>query len=1512
MALGQVAARISGDEYQALAFWYYASQLLNDESHVEKVIFEHDQAIGIDDICITYSDLGISDNEKIILCDYIQIKYHVDKRDSYSSENLIDPSFTNAKTSLLQKFWEGFNAIYDGKDNFRFLFISNWNWDQSDILFSSIREESNMLPDDFFTRSDKSKIGKVRESWKKHLSINKFNESKFIIFCRSLRFKIDWLSKQDLIQTVNDRLKANHLKQVDNARKNNPYLSIYNRLLIESKNEFSKSDLIDLLLKENLVHEDYINTIRIKSFPICCNDHNIDIVNKLIKKKKYISGIFVETGELKEQIRYVTNPHLFIGKVIDSILGIDFSCLFRYLDNEKISRSEYTSLAKEYVLQEYSLDSLHVALNKLKENLLADLNKIKPLYDHESRIKVFGKKSFSHKLSSHAYKLKNEYENILESINLIKARVVIIIDSAGKGKTNFICDLFQNYFHRLEINALFLLGSDIIVQDEFALEKYIVNMINYNNVSDFNVLMNIINNECKQNNSQFILVIDGINENNDLRNFTKILESFTEKMLKYQNVKLIFTCRSEYFKERFLNLEKSSFSEKILRIENRIIEGRTEKEKHKLYSNYFDFYKINPSSVTANAKKKLLEDPLLLRFFCEAYGDPDHKTEVTLPFMVDIHREEIFKQYQEKKINNISQIMIDDNLVSSENSAKRKIQSIFRIITDWMFDHCQFNNVPISIIEDASDTNEKILFRIIDEDILFRKDIDSVTGNEFINFTFDEYRDYILSVALLYMLDDDNKSFIEKYRVVLGSDNVSYQRYRDNWNYHSAKEGITKYLFIIGWERTDIQLKNILSPDEYETYFSEYIFEIDQNKIKNSDIEYLKNIFLKQNDKNLLYKLLISWDMTIYPKLNLKLLLSWLKELSQVEIDFKYQHLFENESDFMESLFDLCKKLLVKKSRCDESFHVLFESLLFQFGSISKINLLRSHQIFSEYMKKHFSEAVSILCEYLSIQDQTIQEFVASLILVLSVDKPNVFIDHAENIFHYLDKENSLYVKNIITRDYLKSALINIHNYNQKIFSSNVLEKILSVNTPIAFLEEEKKSPCRPSEKQDWISDSDVIDYEVKKNYLSWIAHRFGLHRCDASDEIVNNILPELGYDKEKYKSIEIYEHENRFYGRENKTSFRKKYLWQAIRILQGTWLDEKPYSKEMYEDFDLEYDMIEYMNRFFDPFFFAMPIKENPKFFSPIRLPAENENVNKWIHEKYDFPVELIQSLEIDKEEWVVIDALFSERNEIGRSTFFLLKSYLVEKRLAKSLNESIKKNNNFFQIWNDVHLQIYKNEISKISDNDVDGEYFGKYKLLPLIINVERYFELNNVMDDFYSDLHLIVNDIVKFFDLTLEEDFSYSKNGIKVIQCYIWRHNHSEEHDHLHIIKKSLLEQYLDANNYNLILDIRSERMAPNTFSEKNEKIFYYAFADNNKFDNTAVEKFILDMGIQSIDERWIAYRLFEIREDEKYKNEIEEIQNYLTFRKNERIKWMEHAKNHMSYFISLEEMKNEDSP
>jgi hypothetical protein len=152
----QVAARLAGDDYQHLYAWWHALELLNPRSDVVEVLIEDEGAGSFDDVTVHY-DAGSRRAGR-----FYQVKYHVDQRNTYSTDVLLDRS---SGSSLLQKFWRTSKKLdATGRDPQLVLF-SNWSWDSADALGSCIDGRDGSLKPDFLSAGPRSELGKLRERW---------------------------------------------------------------------------------------------------------------------------------------------------------------------------------------------------------------------------------------------------------------------------------------------------------------------------------------------------------------------------------------------------------------------------------------------------------------------------------------------------------------------------------------------------------------------------------------------------------------------------------------------------------------------------------------------------------------------------------------------------------------------------------------------------------------------------------------------------------------------------------------------------------------------------------------------------------------------------------------------------------------------------------------------------------------------------------------------------------------------------------------------------------------------------------------------------------------------------------------------------------------------------------------------------------------------------------------------------------------------------------------------------
>lgn len=308
MALKKVGARTDGDIYQGRFFWYKAAGLFMDDLNVDRVELEHDNASGADDVAVFYGSPGVSDAGRPCMADFFQVKYHIDQREQYCSESLVDPAFINAKTSLLQRFHQAYRKLHGSHGWFRIYLVSNWRWKPDDPLATSIVSRNGSLPERFFSDGPGAKLGKVRMKWQAHLSVD---DTEFHDFASRLGFVLNHPGQDIFLQSLNDRLRAVGLKPVPADRIANSYDSLVQQFLTSGTNKFDRSGLVDICRREGLIEESRTSSppervVGIRSFMRWA-----DRIEEETRK-------FVCVAENFEG-RYIRDPRLWSEKVLPAV-----------------------------------------------------------------------------------------------------------------------------------------------------------------------------------------------------------------------------------------------------------------------------------------------------------------------------------------------------------------------------------------------------------------------------------------------------------------------------------------------------------------------------------------------------------------------------------------------------------------------------------------------------------------------------------------------------------------------------------------------------------------------------------------------------------------------------------------------------------------------------------------------------------------------------------------------------------------------------------------------------------------------------------------------------------------------------------------------------------------------------------------------------------------------------------------------------------------------------------------
>ena len=204
----QVAARLSGDDYQHLYSWLHLLELKMVSRKVSSVRVEDENAGSVDDITVEHAA------SSVLADSFIQIKYHVDRRNEYSTEFLI--SNKPNQTSLLTKLWTSWQRLRARRPGrlIEISLISNWVWDPRDKVKACIQGNNNSISTDFMAATPRSELGKLRKQWQDHLGASDADLAEFL---GTIRLKLGWDCADELKQRVADRMESLNLKSDTSA-----------------------------------------------------------------------------------------------------------------------------------------------------------------------------------------------------------------------------------------------------------------------------------------------------------------------------------------------------------------------------------------------------------------------------------------------------------------------------------------------------------------------------------------------------------------------------------------------------------------------------------------------------------------------------------------------------------------------------------------------------------------------------------------------------------------------------------------------------------------------------------------------------------------------------------------------------------------------------------------------------------------------------------------------------------------------------------------------------------------------------------------------------------------------------------------------------------------------------------------------------------------------------------------------------------------------------------------------
>ena len=283
-----------------------------------------------------------------------------------------------------------------------------------------------------------------------------------------------------------------------------------------------------------------------------------------------------------------------------------------------------------------------------------------------------------------------------------------------------------------------------------------------------------------------------------------------------------------------------------------------------------------------------------------------------------------------------------------------------------MLENNQYSNVPLDSILETYE-NKELYFRFLDENILVKRDPKSNSSGifgytEVVNFTFDEFRDFLIShylVEELYLKsEEDFKKFI--------SENINSES--------QILEGCGTFLFHVLRESDDEKLRGYVYKEEwFEQTYIKSIFTIDDSNILEDDKKRISKYYFERDlyCNEIVNNLVKRADPELFENLNIDFLIELVLELDEENYKKKFLNVFttetrhyrfNNQIPLWSHLDKLKKKYRDNLSNLEPKGHKLFNVLLLLFKHEKNWEILNLYEEYTylnmEMAKKQITLAL--------------------------------------------------------------------------------------------------------------------------------------------------------------------------------------------------------------------------------------------------------------------------------------------------------------------------------------------------------------------------------------------------------------------------------------------------------------------------------------------------------------------------------------------------------------------------
>ena len=532
-------------------------------------------------------------------------------------------------------------------------------------------------------------------------------------------------------------------------------------------------------------------------------------IQRFQKEGKYLPSVYVELNNSMECLRYFVFSYRWKRRIIRQ-----YNQLFYGYEGKRLKKL-FGSTVKCRLSYLTPFSKLNSTLH-LMSNQLDDLRKEQDeLYDK------YGEVIWAIANSTYNYTYAIKY--LQDLCAMISQKNVILVGSAGNGKTSLLCRMAEIAIAN-KVPCM-LVNSRDIKEDcsDYIIKKLPISPKLRNRSSLYLRLISLV---LFFQRKYFYIFVDAINEN-DREVFINSISTLLETLSKYKRIRVLLTCRREYFDTRYKTLFSTGQENPyIFNLQEAEYDERATMKMIRAYMEHFNVR--GPFSL--ETQNKLKNSLFLTRIFFEVNSNRNE-------CMLEFRNAEIYKLYFKK--------------IASEHK-EIDLNRIVNNIARYMFAEFQFDKMPIEELHLSSDDLDS-LRNLLDNNLIISRSVHAGTGiterkEEHVYFVFDELRDFCLARYLL-TVDEQNSSteyteffsnvaklFEQKISPVEGIVKYAYHHFkttsRDDLCDKLLKAfGESDVQSILNWEKRDMYRKRTFNNFGFSLIFSEgdntASFEID-------------------------------------------------------------------------------------------------------------------------------------------------------------------------------------------------------------------------------------------------------------------------------------------------------------------------------------------------------------------------------------------------------------------------------------------------------------------------------------------------------------------------------------------------------------------------------------------------------------------------------------------------------------------------------------------------------------